>query len=140
MHDETPLAPIRPEEIAILIDDEKLRGDLGGEPPFPFRHDWLRGADDADRGVVAGLQLVEQTDPARWFGVIRYARDGSTKTLGDSGEAGDEIDLHCVAIDLIEFGDQRIEQMARAALDQQDPGQRRNFAAEEVAHNARMAR
>jgi hypothetical protein len=30
--------------------------------------------------------------------------------------------------------------MARAALDQQDPGQRRNFAAEEVAHNARMAR
>jgi hypothetical protein len=30
--------------------------------------------------------------------------------------------------------------MARAAFDEQDAGQRRNVAAEEVTHNVRMAR
>ena len=55
MQNQTPLAYVCPEEIAILVDDEKLGGNLRGQPPFPFRHDRLGGADDSDGVVVLRL-------------------------------------------------------------------------------------
>ena len=122
VQDETPLAPIGPEEIAIFIDHEKLRGNLRGEPPFPFGHDRLSGADDADGGVIARPQFGQQTGAAGWIGVVGDTRNLSTKPDRCAGEAGDQIDLHRVAENLVEFGNQRIEQLARAALNQQDPG------------------
>ena len=140
VHDETPVGAIGPEEIAVFIDDEKFRGDFCREPPLPFRHDRLGGADDSYRGVIARFQFSEQAQAAGRLGVIGYARYGSAQTIGRSGEAGDEIDLNSIAVDLIELGDQGVEQMARAAFDQQDTGQRWDVAAEEVAHNVRMAR
>ena len=55
------------------------------------------------------------------------------KTFGDAGEAGHKIDAGAFSINLEKLGDQRVEQMPRTALDQQDARQRGNVAAEEVA-------
>ena len=133
MQNEAPLAPIGPEEITVLVDDEKLCGDFCREPPFPFGHDRLGRADDSDGGVVARLQFAEQLRAAFGLGVIGHARYGSSKTNGRAGEARDQIDHGLLAEDLIKFGNQRVEEMARAALDQEDASEGRDVAAEEVA-------
>jgi hypothetical protein len=103
VQDEAPLGAVGPEKIAVFVNHEKLGGDAGGEPPFPLGHDRLRGADDSDGGVVAGLQFNQQLGAARWIGIIGNARDFPAKALWRAGEAGDQIDLDPVAVDLIEF-------------------------------------
>ncbi len=88
-----------PEVIAILINDEKFGRDTEGDQPFPFRHDWLGGADHAGNGVLAGAQK-----PNEFFAALRRSVVGDTeddgirmKAGGESRIAGDEVDRDIAA-------------------------------------------
>ena len=109
VQDEAPLAAVGPEEVAIFIDDEELRGDARGEPPFPFGHDGLGGADDSDGGVVARFQFGQEAGAAGRIGIVGDARNFPVEAGRDAGEAGYQIDFDAGSINLKQPGDEGIE-------------------------------
>jgi len=64
----------------------------------------------------------------------------SIDTLGRAGVAGDQIDGGWLAVGAAQARQDALDQMAGAALDQEDAGDRRLAAAEKIPHMTNIAR
>ncbi len=77
MPQDSPIAAIAPEEVGVLIDDQKFRRYAGRQCKLPFRHDGFGGANDGDGRVSArGKFPIERFARTRRR-IIRDAKDAS---------------------------------------------------------------
>lgn len=113
---------VHPKVVAVFIEDEYFAGEPCGEHPFPFGHDGLGRANDADDAVSVGAEFLVELLARRAGGIIRDAVDRASilaEVLRHAAVAGDQVAGHFRMI-LIEDGEQVFEQIAASALDEQD--------------------
>jgi len=130
------LSPVEPQEAGEFVDDENFGRQARHQCPFPFGHDGLAGAEDAEGGVLARCEVAKKLPACGWAGVVFYAINAAAETHGRGLVASDEIELHGFAVDLVEKRDECVESAARSALDQEYSRERRNVAAEEIAQGS----
>ena len=62
------------------------------------------------------------------------------EALRDAGETGDEVHFESFTVNLKQLRNKGIEEMARATLDKEDSGQRRDVTAKEAAQETIVAK
>ena len=118
-----------------FVNDKNFRGQASRQHPLPLGHDGLVRTEDAHHGIFARRQFFVEAPARGGAGVVLDAIHAAAETEGRVLVAGDQIEFHGIAIDIVELRDQAIEHGARPALDQEHARKRRYGAAEDVAQD-----
>ena len=127
------MAPVEKHETGEFVDDENFRRQPRDRRPFPFGHDGLARAENAEGGVLARCEFAKEAPALGGAGVIFYAIHAAAETCGHGLVASEQIEFHGFAVDLVEQRDESVERAARSALDQEHAREGRDVAAEEIA-------
>jgi hypothetical protein len=127
------MAPVEKNKTCEFVDDENLGRQSRHRGPLPFGHDGLARAEDAEGCILTRRKFAEEAPALGGAGVIFYAIDVAAKTHGRGRVAGEQIEFHGFAVDLVEQRNERVERAARSALDQEHAREGRDVAAEEIA-------
>ena len=103
------VAPIQVQKAGEFVDDENFRGQARYQRPFPFGHDGLARAEDAESGVFARCEFAEELPACGGVGVIFYPINAASEICGCGLVAREQIEFHGFAVDLVEKRNERVK-------------------------------